>query len=443
LAKDDELATLVTQDARASLLGFTIHVVSGPDAGATFAVPDDGTRILVGQSPSCEVRLTDPSVSRRHAALEIVPEGLRLTDLGSSNGTFVDRVRVTGALLTGEETLRFGSTVMRLDADAHEPVRAEPGPNHFGRVLGESPAMRRLYPLCQRLAASDVPVVIEGETGTGKEALAEAIHECGARAQAPFVVFDCTAVPASLLESELFGHERGSFTGAVAQRKGVFEQAEGGTLLIDEIGELELALQPKLLRALERREVRRLGGDRWIKVDVRLLSATRRDLDREVQEGRFRDDLFHRIAVARVELPPLRERASDVDALAMYFCRTLNGDPRTFRPELLARWRNWSWPGNVRELRNAVARHIALGEDQYLEAAAGATGPGAPLAPPSLLEPYVGMPFIQGRDRLVEDFEVAFVEHWLARFGGDIGKAAAATGIGRRYFQKLRARNKS
>ncbi len=439
MAKDDELATLVTQDARASRLTFTVRVVSGPDAGATFAVPDDGTRILVGQSSSCEVRLTDPAVSRRHASLEVVPDGLRLTDLGSSNGTFVDRVRVLGALLTGDEAVRFGSTVMQLDADSHPPVRAEVGPDHFGRVLGESQAMRRLYPMCQRLAASDVAVVIEGETGTGKEALAEAIHECGARAQAPFIVFDCTAVPASLLESELFGHERGAFTGAVAQRKGLFEQAEGGTLLIDEIGELDLSLQPKLLRALERREIRRVGGDRWIKVDVRLLSATRRDLDREVQEGRFRDDLFHRIAVARVELPPLRERASDIEALAMHFCRTLNGDPRTFRPELLARWRNWSWPGNVRELRNAVARHIALGDDQYMQGGAGAAESAAPR---TLLDPYVGMPFIQGRDRLVEDFEVAFVEHWLARFGGDIGKAAAATGIGRRYFQKLRARNK-
>ncbi|NOU29067.1 MAG: sigma 54-dependent Fis family transcriptional regulator, partial [Polyangiaceae bacterium] len=437
MAKTDELATLVTQDARPSRLSFTLHVVSGPDAGATFPVPDDGSRILVGQSSSCGARLTDPEVSRRHAALELMPEGLRLTDLGSTNGTFVDRVRVLGAILMGDEVLRFGGTVMRLDADEHErePAPAKAGPDHFGRVIGQSQAMRRLYPMCQRLAATDVAVVIEGETGTGKEALAEAIHECGPRARGPFVVFDCTAVAANLLESELFGHERGAFTGAVAQRKGVFEQAHGGTLLIDEIGELELSLQPKLLRALERREIRRVGGDRWLQVDVRLLSATRRDLDREVQEGRFRDDLFHRIAVARIELPPLRERPSDIDALAAYFCRTMNGDPRTFRPELLARWRNWSWPGNVRELRNAVARHIALGEDPLLSPAQGAAREAIAAANGSLLDAYVAMPFIQGRDRLVEDFEVAFVEHWLARFGGDIGKAAAATGIGRRYFQ--------
>jgi transcriptional regulator with GAF, ATPase, and Fis domain len=308
----------------------------------------------------------------------------------------------------------------------------------FGRILGESAGMRRLYPLCERLAASDVPVVIEGETGTGKEVMAEAIHEQGPRAAAPFVVFDCTAVPANLVESDLFGHERGAFTGAVGTRKGVFEQAHGGTLLIDEIGDLDLSLQPKLLRALERREIRRVGGDRWIRVDVRLLAATRRDLDREVQSGRFRDDLFHRIAVARIELPPLRERRKDIELLAFRFCRELGGDPGALGPELLAKWRDFPWPGNVRELRNAVARQIALGEL---------------LASPPLerVEPeetgffarYLAMTFIEGRDRVLSDFEQAYVQKLLDLHGGDVAKAAAASGIGRRYFQKLRARTRS
>src|SRR5262249_22135835 len=197
----------------------------------------------------------------------------------------------------------------------------------FGRVLGASREMRRLYPLCERLAASRVPVVIEGETGTGKEILAESLHEAGPRTAAPFAVFDCTAVPANLMESELFGHDRGAITGAVMTRKGILEEADGGTLLIDEIGDLDLQLQPKLLRALERGEVRRVGGDRWLKVDVRILAATRRNLDVEVQEGRFRDDLFHRLAVARIELPPLRERKGDVAVLASHFSEEM-GRPR-------------------------------------------------------------------------------------------------------------------
>lgn len=178
----------------------------------------------------------------------------------------------------------------------------------FGRLLGGSPAMRRLYPLCERLAGSTVPIVIEGETGTGKEQLAEALHEQSSRADKPFVILDCTTIAPNLIESELLGHEKGAFTGAMRTREGVFERANGGTLLIDEIGDLPLELQPKLLRAIERGVITRVGGSKPVVVDVRLLAATRRDLDREVQLGRFRDDLFHRIAVARVELPPLRER---------------------------------------------------------------------------------------------------------------------------------------
>src|SRR5262245_60431404 len=188
--------------------------------------------------------------------------------------------------------------------------------------------------------------------------MAEALHEQGPRASQPFVVFDCTAVPPNLVESELFGHERGAFTGAVTQRKGVFEQAHGGTLLIDEIGDLDLPLQPKLLRAIERGEIRRVGADRWIRVDVRVLAATRRDLAREVQAGRFRDDLFHRLAVGRIELPPLRHRRGDVPLLARQVWRELGGDARLLPAEILLKWEDYEWPGNVRELRNAVARQL-------------------------------------------------------------------------------------
>lgn len=309
--------------------------------------------------------------------------------------------------------------------------------------------MRRLYPLCARLASSNVPVILEGETGTGKEVLAESLHERGPRASGPFIVFDCTAVPASLVESELFGHERGAFTGAVTSRKGVFEQARGGTLLIDEIGDLDLALQPKLLRAIERGEIRRVGGDAWLSVDARVLAATRRDLDREVEAGRFRDDLFHRLAVGRVELPPLRERAGDVAVLARSFWQDLGGDPRELLPETLARWAAYAWPGNVRELRNAVARRLALGDLADLDAKGGrrtpeptvTSAPTRSLDAVDAVERVLDQPFIRARDTLMEEFEQRYVERLLAAHGGDVARAAAASGIGRRYFQKIKARS--
>jgi transcriptional regulator with GAF, ATPase, and Fis domain len=306
--------------------------------------------------------------------------------------------------------------------------------------VGASDEMRRLYPLCEKLANANVPVIIEGETGTGKEVLAESLHEQGPLSQQPFVVFDCTAVPPALVESELFGHVRGAFTGAVAARKGVFEQAEGGTLLIDEIGDLELALQPKLLRAIERSEIRRVGGDRAIRVHVRILAATRRDLDHEVQAGLFRDDLFHRLAVARIELPPLRERHGDVTVLAKYFCLELGADESELDRELLMRWEGYDWPGNVRELRNAVARHLALGD-----LAPEGTGSSRSPKVEDFIDPVLSMdlPIKEARDRVIAEFERRYLSRALAKHNGVVTHAAKASGIARRHFQRLRVRRKS
>jgi DNA-binding NtrC family response regulator len=302
--------------------------------------------------------------------------------------------------------------------------------------------MRQIYPLCERLAAASVPVIIEGETGTGKEVLAEALHEQGPRASGPFVVFDCTAVAPSLLEAELFGHERGAFTGATSARKGVFEQAHKGTLLIDEIGDLDLALQPKLLRAIERSEVRRVGGAGPIRVDVRILAATRRDLDREVQIGRFRDDLFHRLAVGRIELPPLRARRGDVSVLVRRFVAELGGGPHTVPPALLSKWEVDAWVGNVRELRNAVARRVALGDlattGPAVEPATEPAVPGIEAAVAALVSR--GLPFVRARDLVLEDFTRSYTERMLAHHDNNVARAAEASGIGRRYFQRLRAR---
>jgi DNA-binding NtrC family response regulator len=369
--------------------------------------------------------------------------------LGSTNGTIVNGVVISDATLRGGENVRLGETILRVDLISPDTVVPLSTATSFGRLVGASTEMRRLYPLCERLAAVNVPVLLEGETGTGKELLAEALHEQGPRANGPFVVFDCTAVPANLVESELFGHERGAFTGAVAKRKGVLEQAHEGTLLIDEIGDLDPSLQPKLLRAVERSEVRRVGGDQPIRVNVRLLCATRRDLDREVQAGRFRDDLFHRLAVTRIELPPLRRRKGDISLLADVFARSQNttAAPETSLPEsLLLRWEDYPWPGNVRELRNAVLRYLALGELAPLpleDAPPSSARPPSERFEPGVLESILGMklPFSSARQRLLAEFERRYVTSLLAEHGGNVMRAAAASGIARRHLQRVRARS--
>jgi two-component system, NtrC family, response regulator HydG len=450
--KDELFATILSDgtpraESDSDEITFEIRVLKGVDAGKTLLL--DATLpacALVGTSPTCDLRLTDREVSRRHASLEIVGRRLRLLDLDSTNGTFVDRIAVVGAYLDGGELMRVGSTTLGI---VRGPLRAPPpvpATSSFGRVLGASLEMRRLYPLCERLAMSSVPVIIEGETGTGKEVLAESLHEHGPRAAGPFVVFDCTAVAPNLVESELFGHERGAFTGAVGARKGVFEQAHGGTLLIDEIGDLDPSLQPKLLRALERSEVRRVGGDRAIRVDVRVLSATRRDLDREVQLGRFRDDLFHRLAVARIELPPLRKRSGDVPLLAHHFAGPTNGGTAVLPPEILIRWEKHNWPGNVRELRNAVARHVALGDLATAppgdDPAGDSPTPRVEIAGGDVVDRVLAMdlPLVMAREKIVDDFERRYIAHVLARHGGNVSRAAEASGVARRHFQRLRAR---
>lgn len=428
-------------------IAIVLTVVEGPDTGKSFVIDaSQPQRALLGNSETCTFRLRDPQVSRRHLAVELAPPRLRITDTGSTNGTFVDGVALLDGYVRGGEIIRIGQTALRVDRGLSPQRALLPDASGFGRVVGRSLAMRRLYPLCERLAASNVPVIIEGETGTGKEMLAEALHEMGPRASGPFVVFDCTAVAPNLLESELFGHERGAYTGAHASRKGVFEQAHTGTLLIDEIGDLELPLQSKLLRAIERSEVRRVGGDRTIRVDVRVLSATRRNLDEEVAAGRFRDDLFHRLAVARIELPPLRMRTGDVATLVHHFWRALGGAPEALSPSLLARFEASAWPGNVRELRNAIARRIALGDLEGApapapEQAAHAPPPG-PESPDDFWEALLALdlPYAMTKERLVSELESRYVARILEKHGGNVSQAASAAGLARRYFQLLRSK---
>ena len=444
--RDPDLSTVVKpRGAGVSVVALSearLSVVEGPDAGRSFELSGaEGERALLGSGPVCALRLSDREVSRRHAALEVRDGALHVRDLGSTNGTFVNGVRVVEAILAGAETLRVGATSIRIETRRTTAELRLPDAERFGRVIGGSVVMRRLYERCERLAASDVPVLVEGETGTGKEVLAEAIHERSARATGPFVVFDCTTVAPTLLEAELFGHERGAFTGAVSTRRGVFEEAHGGTLLIDEIGDLDVTLQAKLLRCIERGEVRRVGASSWAKVDVRVIAATRRDLDREVQEGRFRDDLFFRIAVGRVELPPLRAREGDVVRLVRHFAGAMGVDPDAIPYEALARFERYDWPGNVRELANAVARYHALGEGPLPAPASRAAGERqASAVDPIDAVIALELPLPAARQRIVDEFERRYIAAVLAKHGGSVARAAEASGIARRYFNLLLAR---
>ncbi len=429
--------------SRVETAKFAVVVADGPDQGSRFEV-DAGapSRILAGTSPACDIRLADASVSRRHCAIEPTNRRLRLTDLGSTNGTFVNGVEVVEAWLDGGELVLIGGTtfLVRREGEATTELTTR---TSFGSVVGASEEMRKLYPLCERLAKSDVPVIIEGETGTGKEVLAESLHMQGTRASGPMVVFDCTATPPNLMESALFGHEKGAFTGATETRAGVFEQADGGTLLLDEIGDLDINLQPKLLRVIQRMEVQRVGGSRRRKVDVRVLAATRRDLDREVQAGRFRDDLFYRLAVARIELPPLRRRQGDISMLAKHFW--LEGGGTTQIPAtLLQKLEDYDWPGNVRELRNVVTRHQALGELASFDGADDAlstTGESA-IAGMDVIDDVVTrlLPLAEARQEIIQVFEQRYLDHVLQVHGGNVTRAAAAAGVARRYFHLLRAK---
>jgi two-component system, NtrC family, response regulator HydG len=418
---------------------FLLTVVEGADRGATLLVdPSLPSRVYIGTSSSCELRLADRDVSRRHLALAVAGQKLHVADLGGANGTTANDVVLVEGFMRGGEILRLGRTAIRVERHDAVAAATTSRAERFGRIIGASPEMQRLYPLCDRLAATSVPVIIEGEIGTGKEVLAEALHEQGPRAAGPFVVFDCTAVPPSLVESELFGHDDG---------KGAFEKAHGGTLLIDEIGDLELPVQAKLLRVLERAEIRRVGGAKTIAVDVRVLFATRRDLDRLVEAGRFREDLVDRMSGAHIELPPLRRRSGDVRRLALHFARDIGGPAATLPADLLALWESDPWPGNVRALRDAVARWLALADLAAELASQGSVPPPPPTAPGGVqTDPFLEdvlaqrLPLVQAREKVVAELERRYAERLLAEHAGSVSRAVEVSGVARRHFQRIAGR---
>lgn len=436
MSREEETRSLINKaprDPEAPRAGFLLTVMSGTDRGQVFELDGaQASRTLVGVSPACTVRLTDPLVSRRHAALEVEVDGLRVQDLGSKNGTIVNGLRVTDALLAGGEMIRVGTTMLKAEKLNRVTSTKTTSAMAFGRVVGASPEMRRLYPLCQELAQADDPVLIEGETGTGKELLAEALHEKGPRAQGPFVVFDCASVSGSAALAALFGVEGGA--------AGVFEQAKGGTLLLDEVGELDTEAQAGVLDALAQKRILREGASDWTPIDVRILVASRRDLDAEVQAGRFREDVLQCLAPSRIELPPLRRRQGDVGLLARHFWRVVGGGDN-LPADFAARLDAYAWPGNVRELANVVARRFADGADEATSIVpqAESSDPTLHTALEKILES--DMPFSRARAAALAEFERRYVARVLARHGGHVGRAAAASGIARRYFQVLRGRS--
>jgi DNA-binding NtrC family response regulator len=349
--------------------GFAVEVVAGPDAGKR-ARPTRRS-FVVGTHESSDLVLTDPHVSRHHLRIDVEQDHV-LRDLGSTNGTRLGDARVREACLDDGALIGCGDTRLRFSFTDH-PLRIDLAEEEsFEGLLGQSVVMRELFALLARVAPTDAPVVIMGETGTGKERVARALHARSRRAARPFAVFDCAAVPPTLIESELFGHEKGAFTGATERRAGVFERAAGGTVLLDELGELSLELQPKLLRVLESSEVWRVGAQKATPIDARVLAATHRDLEQRTVEGKFRDDLYYRLAVVTLRVPPLRERREDVPLLAAHFARDriLPGGGAGGRSPgweaIFEFMKTHDWPGNVRELRNVVERAVIMSDPKRL-----------------------------------------------------------------------------
>jgi DNA-binding NtrC family response regulator len=430
-----------------------LEVVRGPDKKARVDVLSD--RIVVGTHEGCDLVLGDPTVSRQHLEIALVPEGYALRDLDSLNGTFLDEVRIREVVVTTAVTLRLGETRIKmtpLPATVDLPL---PVHTRMGGMLGRSAAMRRVFELVEKVAPTEATVLLTGESGTGKEVAARTIHEHSRRAAGPFVVVDCAALPPTLIESELYGHERGAFTGADRARVGAFEAAAGGTLFLDEIGELPLDLQTRLLGVIERREVQPLGSRVSRKIDVRLVAATNRDLRREVNRESFRADLYFRLAVVTIVMPALRERPEDIPLYVEAFMADSReaGWAFSIDPGTVERLMTRPWPGNVRELRNVLERAAALGEMDEMDE----LDDGGPDAEPRLATgsaahesvtrssagPIVSLavdpavPFKTGKATLVGDYERAYVESLMALHDGNITRAARAAEIDRVYLLRL------
>lgn len=409
-------------------------ILSGPDRGESIKLGDKP--ITIGSSPSCELVLTDKTVSRKHVQAHLSEQGgVVVNDLDSTNGAYYQGSRFKEITLSYGAEFRVGRTVIKFlpEEEAVEPEVSES--ESYGSMVGQDPKMRRLFALLSDIADTDATVIIEGETGTGKELVAEEIHNHSRRKDKPFVVFDCGAVPRDLIESALFGHVKGSFTGAVSDRRGAFGEANGGTIFLDEIGELSIDLQPALLRVLDKRAVRPVGGSRYEQVDVRVVAATNRDLREEVMKKTFREDLYYRLAVIRIALPPLRERGSDIRYLSQYFVKQFSppSKPLEITPEDMARLQRHSWNGNVRELRNVIERACVLARSGCinLEDALAEENEAAGLGI------RTDLPFKEAKGQLVEQFEREYIVDLMRRHKMNLSSASREAQIDRKHLREL------
>jgi len=409
-----------------------LRVDDGPDAGVVYRSSGEAT-ISVGASPDNQLVLRDRAISRYHLELRLGPHGIVVQDLGSRNGTYVGGVRIERAAVPAKTRLVLGrSAIVIEDADRVTAGDAMAVPDVPGLVF-KSEAMADVARLIDKLAPVASSVLIQGETGVGKEVVAQSLHDHSSRSERPFVVVDCGSMPATLVASQLFGHEKGAFTGAEQRRAGAFEQANGGTVLLDEIGELPLAIQPSLLGVLERRRFKRVGGSKEIEVDVRVLAATNRDLRAEVNVNSFRADLYYRLAVARIEIPPLRERPEDVEPLVRHFVERLTGVPgeMPFSAEALQALASHPWSGNARELRNVVEGALVLGQLEL----DGATSAVAEQAPTEIIQ------YRKAREQAIHAFEYRYLKNLIEQCEGNASEAARRAKMDRPYLLTLLRRH--
>lgn len=409
-------------------------VVDGPDVGLTFDMSRDAGAATVGTAPDCDVVLTDPRVSRQHVRFELANMGVATRDLDSLNGTFIGDSRIGSALLRPGMTLRIGNTHLRIQPRPQPPGLKPSQSRRFGELVAESLSMREIFAVLERAASSDVSVLVEGETGTGKELVARGLHETSKRRSGPFVAIDCGALPSNLLESELFGHVAGAFTGADGHRKGAFVRASTGTLFLDELQNMATAAQVRLLRAIETQRVKPVGADTEVKVDVRIVAAGQR-LAQRVEDGKLRADLYYRLSVVSVELPPLRERREDIGLIASTLLERRGFDNAALSHEQLDILRAHAWPGNVRELRNILDRALAMSpetpavEDLQIH-----------LRPDLVSEPLAvrtDLGFSDAKQTLIETFERRYLADLIARAGGNVSEAARVANMDRKYLTEL------
>ncbi len=432
MSKDRSNVTALLDDAPSysrQNAGGIFVVIKGPDRGEAVRLTNEP--VSFGSGPQCSLVLTDKTVSRKHLEASLIDNEVVMADCGSTNGTFIQGSRFERIAIGFGAEVKLGRTVLKFLPD-EEIVEPEPSAQTaFGTIVGGDTKMRQMFTLLEDVAATNATVLIEGETGTGKELIAEEIHTHSPRKDGPFVVFDCGSVPRELIESMLFGHVKGSFTGAITDRRGAFAEAHGGTIFLDEIGEMALDLQPSLLRVLDKRAVRKVGSNTYEKIDVRVVAATNRDLRAEVAKKTFREDLYYRLAVIRVSVPPLRERGTDIPLLIQHFVNTF-GQGLTVTPDDMARLVRHSWPGNVRELRNVIERACLLARGSSINLEDALVSEAAPS-----LGIRTDLPFKEAKGQLVERFEQEYIEDLMRRHKMNLSAAAREAQIDRKHLREL------